>query len=102
MQNPRFLLLESRHIYIRDMKVYTIISSSDLVRRIPSGTVLKELDKLIANGNVRPNNFGHSTYFTPEDAMLRAHKGYPIINHGYFRTLKELKSYVEMIQLLDI
>lgn len=96
MHNARFMLVETQVFRSNPVSKWIIISSSNCVLTYAT---IKELDKLISYGTVRPNNFGHNPLATPERIILSQAK--IIEHHGYFRTLKDVRDYIQMMELLN-
>ncbi|AUR87227.1 hypothetical protein HYP58_gp81 [Vibrio phage 1.097.O._10N.286.49.B3] len=100
MHNARFMLIEGESRYNLTRTTWVIISSSNKVARILKAA---ELDPLVNNGTVRPNNFGNydnrHALHTPEGQILTLHR--VIGHHGYFRTLEDVRDYIQMLELMD-
>ncbi|APC46075.1 hypothetical protein HYP06_gp097 [Vibrio phage vB_VspP_pVa5] len=100
MHNARFMLVEGLSQYVKTKTTWVIISSSNKVARVPRSDWL---NPLINHGTVGPNNFGHyaENYASgiPENQILTLHK--VVEHHGYFRTLKDVRDYIQMLELMD-
>ena len=98
---PRFMLIEGRYVLSEETTCWLVVSSSNKVAEFVHPV---QLERLILNGTVRPNNFGHSypdcMSGRPEEAVLRLNPYKSIEHHGYFRTLAEVRDYIKMEQLL--
>lgn len=99
--NSRFMLIQGGSPYSNQITSWVIISSSDKVARI---TKADDLNYIISKGTVRPNNFGHYdpnvTSGAPEYQVLQL-RG-KLEHHGYFRTLRDLRDYIKMYEVLDV
>lgn len=99
MHNARFMVIEGLNRYTKG-RTWLIISSSNKVNRLLNS---RELNHLINNGTVKPNNFAHLSdrYNSgmPEEQVLGLLT--VIEHHGYFRTLKDVRDYIQMLELMD-
>ena len=98
---PRFMLIEGRYVFAEERTCWLVVSSSN---KVADFVHTYHLDRLILNGTVRPNNFGHNDpdYMSgrPEEAVRMLNPYKPIEHHGYFRTLAEVRDYIKMEQIL--
>lgn len=99
MHNARFMIVEGICRYTK-RRVWLIISSSNKVSRILSS---RELNHLINNGTIKPNNFAHlcERYASgiPEEQVIMLLT--VVEHHGYFRTLKDVRDYIQILELMD-
>ena len=99
MHNARFMVVEGISRYDKK-RVWLVISSSNKVNRVRSS---RELNHLINNGTVKPNNFAHlcERYNSgiPEEQVLTLLT--VVEHHGYFRTLKDVRDYIQMLELMN-
>lgn len=98
---PRFMLIEGESRYAKGHVRWLIVSSSDMVNVVRNS---QDLDPLVSNGTIRPNNFGHlcERYASgwPEEQVI--HQRSIKEHHGYFRTLCEVRDYIKMMELVNV
>lgn len=98
--NARFMLISGSAVKVHEVRKWIIVSSSNYVKTI---IYARELAGLIENGTCRPNNFGHSFYASPETQVTIGLDPFkPVEHHGYFRTLKDLYNYVQVMEVIDV
>ncbi|WMM35515.1 hypothetical protein [Vibrio phage PJN101] len=95
--NPKFMLLSRNHTFKsgNTVKHWLVISSADLGGWMDSYSI----NYYVTMGSCTTKSFGHSTT-PPEDLVLRIGKT-PLENHGYFRDLRDVNSYVKMEEMLN-
>ena len=105
MEEPQFRLIEGKSRYLRDLTLYVIYSSRDLVFTIRADRVievLKVLKDRRGQGFVATTSLMHFAESNAETEVLKLKEDSPVINHGYFESLESIKEYLEVVFLIDV